>query len=450
MLQFKPYSTGPAVDEVDTDTVLPSRADAVVVGGGIAGVTSAMFLAERGISVVLCEKGSLAAEQSSRNWGWVRVMGRDLREIPLMIEAKRIWDKYNAQLGAKLGLRRSGIVYLCRNERELARRATWLAGAKDFDIDSRIIGSDEVNSVLPGSSQRWHGALYTPSDARAEPQSAVSAFAQHARQQGAKLFMNCAVRGVETKAGRVSAAITERGEIGCSSVILAGGAWSRLFCRNLGLTLPQLKVLASVMRVDGVDAGPEPAAWGPGFAFRKRVDGGYTVANGSGNVADIVPDSIRFFSSFLPVLRIEWKELRLRMGRRFVDEYRLARHWRLDEVSPFERVRILDPEPANDLLDAALRNLRAAFPMFEGAQIQQRWAGLIDATPDALPIISGVDGLAGFFAITGFSGHGFGLGPGAGRLMADLVEGTHPIVDPAPFRFSRFADGSRSMPMTGF
>ena len=124
MLQVKPYySTGPVVDEVVTDAVMPSRADVVVVGGGIAGVTTAMFLAERGLSVILCEKGYLAAEQSSRNWGWVRVMGRDPREIPLMIEAKVIWEKYNAQLGGRLGLRQCGIIYLCENERELARVA---------------------------------------------------------------------------------------------------------------------------------------------------------------------------------------------------------------------------------------------------------------------------------------------------------------------------------------
>jgi len=449
MLQFKQYGTGPSVDAVDTDAVVPSRADVVVVGGGIAGVTSAMFLAERGVSVVLFEKGYLAGEQSSRNWGWVRVMGRDTREIPLMIEAKHLWENYDRLLGSKLGLRRSGIVYLCQNERELARRTNWLTAAKDFDLDSRIIGSEELKSLLPGSSQRWLGALYTASDGRAEPQTAVSAFAQHARRHGAKLFVNCAVRGVETEGGRVSSVVTERGEVRCSSVVLAGGAWSRLFCKSLGLTLPQLKVLASVMRVDGIDAGPEPAAWGPGFAFRRRADGGYTVANGSGNVAEIVPDSLRFLFDFLPVLRIEWRELRLRLGRRFVDELHQERRWRLDEVSPFERVRILDPEPANDLLDAGLRNLRTAFPIFEQAKIRQRWAGFIDATPDALPVISGIDALPGFFVSTGFSGHGFGIGPGAGRLMADLVEGTRPFVDPKPFRFSRFTDGSRSLPMTG-
>jgi glycine/D-amino acid oxidase-like deaminating enzyme len=74
---------------------------------------------------------------------------------------------------------------------------------------------------------------------------------------------------------------------------------------------------------------------------------------------------------------------------------------------------------------------------------------LIDVTPDAIPVISSVDALGGFFVATGFSGHGFGIGPGAGHLMADLVTGSTPLADPTPFRYSRFTDGSRPAPMTG-
>ncbi len=449
MFQSNLGNCPPIVDSVESGALLPPKTDVVVVGGGIAGVTTAMFLAERGVAVVLCEKASLAAEQSSRNWGWVRVMGRDLREIPLMLEAKRLWQRYDALLNERLGLRQSGIVYLCHDQAELERRSGWLEAAKSFGLDSHIIGPDQVDALLPGSTRRWTGALYTPSDARAEPQSAVAAFADQARQNGAAILTGCAVRGVETEAGRIAAVVTERGEVRCNAVVVAAGAWSRLFCQSLGLTLPQLKVIASVMRVDGIEAGPEPTTWGPGFAFRKRRDGGYTVANGSGNVADIVPDSFRFFADFLPVLRIEWKELRLRLGRRFVDEYKLSRKWRLDHPSPFERTRILNPDPANDILDAGLTQLCAAFPVFLQGKVQQRWAGLIDATPDAVPVISKVESVQGLYIITGFSGHGFGLGPGAGRLMADLVAGDRPLVDPTPFRFSRFSDGSRPQPMTG-
>lgn len=408
-----------------------------------------MFLAERGVSVTLCEKGAVGAEQSSRNWGWVRKMGRDPRELPLMIESMRIWDRLQEQLGLDLGFRRSGIVYLCRSERELARRSAWLDHAREFQLDSRMIDGAEIRRVLPGTDGQWLGALYTPSDGRAEPQRVVPALARRARDLGATIVTGCAVRGIETKAGRVTAAVTELGRISCSGVVLAGGAWSRLFCRNLGLTLPQLKVLASVMRVDGVKNGPESAALCSDFAFRKRADGGYTVTGGTGAIADIVPDSFRFLRMFLPLAAAERRHTKLRLGRRFVEEYRQPAHWPLDQPSPFEHSRILDPQASKPELDAGLRSLGADFPAFKEATVRQRWAGYIDATPDAIPVISGVDSLPGFYVATGFSGHGFGIGPGAGRLMADIVTGHDPIVDPTAFRFSRFTDGSRLSFFTG-
>src|SRR5690606_21909375 len=111
---------------------------------------------------------------------------------------------------------------------------------------------------------------------------------------------------------------------------------------------------------------------------------------------------------------------------------------------------VLDPAPARDLLDAAAAKLCAAFPVFRAAEIAERWAGYIDATPDGIPVISPVDALPGFFIATGFSGHGFGIGPGAGRLMADLVAGATPVADPAPYRFARFSDGSKLEVIAGF
>ena len=101
------------------------------------------------------------------------------------------------------------------------------------------------------------------------------------------------------------------------------------------------------------------------------------------------------------------------------------------------------------LLNSGFQRLCEAFPVFRQAVVRHRWAGLIDATPDTIPVISGVDRAPGFFIATGFSGHGFGIGPAAGRLMADLVINAKPIVDPSPFRFGRFADGSRARPLTG-
>jgi len=155
-----------------------------------------------------------------------------------------------------------------------------------------------------------------------------------------------------------------------------------------------------------------------------------------------VPDSFRFFAKFLPALKMEWKATRIRVGKRFLEEWQQPGQLAPDRETVFERVRILDPEPETWVNEKALAALKATFPVLQGATIAQHWAGMIDVTPDAVPVISPVETVAGFFIATGFSAHGFGIGPGAGRLMADLVSGDTPVVDPTPFRLSRFFDGS--------
>jgi len=440
----------PVIRTIVPDTKLPASASVCVIGGGVAGVSTALELAERGIDVVLLEKGEIAAEQSSRNWGWCRQMGRDAREIPLIQVSLKLWDGMNARVEGETGFTRCGILYLCENEQQLAVKSEWFEkNAKPAGLSTRMIGAAEANELQPGSTRPWKGALYTPDDARAEPFVAVPLMAEALRRKGGKVFTRCAVRGLETKAGRISAVVTERGSIACDTVVLAGGAWSRRFCENLGIALPQLTVVNSVMRTEPLDTGLTRTCSGGHFTFRKRMDGGYTVTHNHYSVADIVPDSFRLFTDFLPALMLDWKGLRLRLGKRFIEEARLKRRWALDEVSPFEEVRVLDPEPVRDILDDAEKHLKDYYPVFGPMKIAERWAGCIDAVPDAVPVISKVEKLEGFHLCTGFSGHGFGLGPGAGKLMAEIVTGETTCVDPSPFRYGRFFDGTRPRPTTG-
>ncbi len=436
----------PRVDPVRSDERLPARADVVVVGGGIIGASAAFFLAEKGVSTVLCEKGHIAGEQSSRNWGWCRKMGRDPREIPLIIESLRLWQGMNERVGAETGFRQPGILYLAATPAELGQLEAWLDHARQYQLDTRLLSRAEAAALLPGLSGDWAGALYTASDGKAEPQMAAPAIAEAARRKGAAILTQCAVRGIETAAGRVAAAVTEQGRVACGAVLLAGGAWSRLFCGNLGIGLPQLKVLASVMRTEPLSGGPEVSASGGLFGFRKRMDGGYTVATLGVRTIDLVADNLRLLPEYLPAARLHWKKLRFRLGRRWVEEWRLPRRWGLDQVSPFEAVRVLDPAPDPYVLDRARNAIGAALPLFRGVRVAESWGGMIDVMPDAIPVISPVDSLPGLMIATGFSGHGFGIGPGAGRLAADMVTGDPTLVDPAPFRLSRFTDGSKPRP----
>ena len=440
----------PVIERIIPNETLPAQADVVVIGAGIAGICTALELAERGLSVVVLEKGEVAAEQSSRNWGWCRQMGRDPREIPLILESLKLWRGMNERVNAETGFRTCGIAYVADTDAEIVKYEQWLnTYAKPNGIDSRLISSDEVSALLPGSTVKRAGALYTPTDARAEPFIAVPAMARALQKLGGQIYTNCAARGLETSAGQVSAVVTERGVIKCSRVVLAGGFWSRRFLHNIGISFPQLGVLGSVMRTAALDGGINTSFSAGKCTARKRLDGGYTVTHNFVSVADIVPDSFRLFFDFLPVFKLDWRGLRLRFGKRFFEEAKLARRWELDQISPFEQVRILDPEPAQWILDEAAAEIKKVFPAFANMQIAETWGGVIDATPDAVPVIGAIAKVPGLFIASGFSGHGFGLGPGAGKLMAQIVMGEAPCVDPKPFRFERFQDGSKPRPTTG-
>ena len=439
---------GPRVVPVHGDEVLPKSVDVVVIGGGIIGTSTALELAEQGLRVALCEKGQIGHEQSSRNWGWVRISRRDPREIPLMAQALSIWQSLDQRIEADTGYTRAGIVFACHNQEQIDQNQQWLQQVKGYPVTSNMLDAGQFNQKFPGNRIGAVGALYTPEDGRAEPQKVAPAIAEAARRNGAFILTECAVRGVETSAGRVSSVITERGEIACQSVVLAGGAWSSLFTSRHDLRLPQLKVINSVIRTAPLE-GPTEALWCHGFAIRKRQDGGYTVASGHENLSDLVPDAFRYAHDFLPALKSEWRSLRFRLGGRFLDEARLDRLWKMDRASPFEYCRVLDPIPSYAMADCALAQLQQHLPAFQPAKVAQYWAGCIDVVPDAVPVISAVDSKPGFFIATGFSGHGFGIGPAAGRLMADLVLGRSPIVDPHAFRYSRFSDGSKIEILSG-
>jgi glycine/D-amino acid oxidase-like deaminating enzyme len=103
-----------------------------------------------------------------------------------------------------------------------------------------------------------------------------------------------------------------------------------------------------------------------------------------------------------------------------------------------ERVRILDPVPDRRLVAETHQRALALLPALRNTASTTAWAGYIDSTPDGVPAIGEVSGLRGFYLAAGFSGHGFGIGPGAGHLVADLITGVSPIVEPRPYHPDRF------------
>lgn len=427
-------------------TSCPKTADIVIIGGGIVGVSTAWFLARQGVRVVLCEKGFIAGEQSGRNWGWVRVQGRDPREVPMMIESLRIWRTLAEDTGEDVGFTEGGCLYPARTQKELGSLAAWQDVAQEFDLPTHIISGDELAAQVGPASSQWVGGLYTPNDGRAEPHKAAPAIARAAVREGAELMTACAVRGIETEAGKVSSVVTEHGTIKTSTVLCAAGAWSSLFCGSLGISVPQLKVRGTVARTAPAKSSIRGNVFDDRIGIRPRQDGGYTVAHGTIIDHSITPTTFRYAFKFLPALKEEFRCLRLSVGKDFFDELKMPKSWLLDTESPFEAMRVLNPDPDPKVLAGIRKNLAATFPELANVEIVESWAGMVETSPDVVPIICAEDTLPGFFIATGFSGHGFGLGPGAGKAIAAMLTGNDVGIDLSAFKLSRFFDGSPIRP----
>ena len=428
----------PTIAKVATTANLPSQTDVAIIGGGLVGLMAALCLAERGIAVTVLEKGRIAGEQSSRNLGWVRKMGRAPADLPLAIQAEHLWVEMAQRLGQDVGYTQSGTMYVVRSQEELQRHAEWLASVNGFDLDSRLLSPRDIDDLVPGVRGDWAGGLYTPSDGKAEPTLAAPATVRTAMAKGASIVENCAARSLILSGGAVRGVATEMGEIACDSVILAGGIWSRRFLGNLGISYPTLPVCASVLRTRPMDGPKEIGVGGPDFSFRKSHLGGYIITQRGAFTAPIVPDSFRIGHKYLGTLVQQWKQMRISVGSEFLAQSRLARRWTADEESPFEHVRVKDPEINAGLNREALRNLAAAWPVFGEAEIEESWAGMIEITPDGLPVISPVAQVPGLVLATGFSGHGFGTAPAAGQLAAELATGANPSIDLGTYSFDRF------------
>ena len=128
----------PAVRPVQSDEQLPAAVDVAIIGGGIVGTATAYYLAKRGLSVALLEKGHIACEQSSRTWGWCRQQNRDPREMPLSLLSMSLWDNLASEIGQDLGFRRTGLVYATDDAATLATWEAWLPTAREFGVDRLV------------------------------------------------------------------------------------------------------------------------------------------------------------------------------------------------------------------------------------------------------------------------------------------------------------------------
>lgn len=422
---------------IETSPALPESADVVVIGGGIVGVCAGYYLARRGVKVALVEKGRTGAEQSSRNWGWCRQQNRDARELPMATESLALWDRFAEEIGEDLGFRRCGLLYLSDDDAQLAGWAKWRDFALGQGVVTHMLSPDEASARGSTTGKRWKGGVFSPTDGTADPARAAPVIARGILKAGGSVHQSCAARGIETAGGRVSAVVTEKGTIRTPTVIHAGGAWASSFLNQFGIRFPQSSVRSSILSVAPGAAGLPDALHTAEVSVTRRSDGGYTLAISGGARVDPTPQQLRFARQFMPMFLRRWRSLAIGGLEGWKAGHETLARWKLDAPTPMEANRILDPTPDPRQIAETHARAQRLLPGLKSVPIAARWAGYIDSTPDGVPAIGELAGLPGFILAAGFSGHGFGIGPGAGHMIADIVTGAKPIVDPRPYRPER-------------
>ena len=427
---------------IETSPDLPNSADAVIIGGGIIGAFTAYYLAKRGMKVALLEKGRIGAEQSSRNWGWCRQQNRDARELPMATKSLDLWERFTAETGENTGFRRCGLLYLSDSEAELATWARWRDFAHTVGVTTHMLSAAEASERGRVTRRTWRGGVFSPSDGIADPSKAAPAVARALLKLGGTVHQGCAARGIETAGGKLSGVITEKGTIRTRSAILAGGAWASSFCRQVGVRFPQASVRQSILAVASNNKAMPDVLYTSGIALTRRGDGGHTLAiSGRGRV-DPTPQLLRFSRQFLPMFLRRWRSLAPGGMEGVRSGHEGLSRWRVDRPTPMERMRILDPSVDRATVHLTYQRAVNLIPELKDCAVTAAWSGYVDSTPDGVPGIGEIPSIPGFVLAAGFSGHGFGIGPGAGHLVADIVTGDAPIVDPRPYHPKRFEDSS--------
>lgn len=413
----------------------PTSSDVVVVGAGIVGCAVAYELANRGAKVVVVDPDPPGTHQSGRNWGFVRQQGRHPLELPLMRAAHRRWVGLEEELDASLEWVQGGNLAIFEESQAAAYR-DWAEIGVSHGVDTRVLTEQEIPSVLPGWVRAAGGALFASSDGQANPELVTQAYAEASQRAGARFRIGEQVRAITASSGRAIGVETSSGSVAAGTVVCAAGAGSRSLLANVGVDLPQTYVHGTVALTNPQPPLTTSTVWAQGLSFRQRPDGRIVCSGGGGGTIRISVDSALQSRRFLPAFRHNWRRFKLGVSPSVGAELRaVVRGGRPAAIPPGEA------SPDRDLVPRVLTALRNSIRGIGDLRAERIWAGVIDSTPDALPVIDRVDGMAGLVLATGFSGHGFGLAPAAATAAADLATGRMSPIDLRAMRLSRFTEG---------
>ncbi|WP_330284426.1 NAD(P)/FAD-dependent oxidoreductase [Streptomyces sp. NBC_00588] len=377
---------------------VPATAEVVIIGGGVMGASAAFHLAEAGVSdVVVVERGELACGSSGKPIGGVRAQFSDPLNIELGSRSLRAYQDFPRRPGADIRLDTVGYLFLLTTERQAADFEAAVGTQNALGVPTRMITPDEARRLCPYvSTDGLVVAAHSPIDGHARPVLVVRGYADAAARAGVTFATHTTVTGFDTAGDRVTAVHTDRGRIGCATVICTAGAWSAQIGDMAGLHLPvrpvRRQLAFSERLVPPAPRIPFTIDFASSAYFHNSDDG---LLFGLADPRE--PDG--FDTTWTP----EWLEL-----------FRDAVRQRAPELAEMRTVG--------------------------------GWAGLYEVTPDHNAMIGRSGALGNFLYATGFSGHGFLQAPAVGEILRDLHLERAPFTDISPFSADRFRTGAETRP----
>ncbi len=410
--------------------------DLIIIGGGIVGCSTALYAARSGLRVLIVERDTPGSRQSGRNLGFVRQQGRDFRELPLAMASLNLWDRLEQDLGRKVGWLRGGNAVLATSDSDLANQADWQFKARQFGLDTVLLTQAQIREKLPLIAEKAEvrGAMFTESDGRAEPSRATRAMFEAALEAGISVILGGRVTRVDTQAGHVHGVWIGREHYRADQVLCAAGTESSKLLRAVGYNLPQERIRATVARtVPAAKLTVNPCISLPLTGIRQDARGAF-VFSVAGGEYDVRLDSWRTMRHYQETRKSNPDAARINY---------LGSLQKFAPLRPLAPIADIAPtseavEPAYYRVQQAQDEMRRFLPAIADLEIEAVWAGIIDTLPDVIPVMGHVDGVDGLLVATGFSGHGFGLGPMAGKVMAELAQGHSSSVDISGLSPDRF------------
>ncbi|MEE9324793.1 MAG: FAD-dependent oxidoreductase [Dehalococcoidia bacterium] len=425
--------------------MIEKEAEVVVIGGGISGCAIAYNLAKRGTKVVLLEKDTLAYEASGRTWGYVRQQGRHACEIPLMQESIKLWAELSQELNSEVDFIRGGNLLVAESEKDVEQFEESVKVAQGLGLNSTMVTPQRIQEIVPFLKKGpFIAGMWCPEDGHADPHKAVNAFANAAREYGAQIYTHCPVQGIELSGDRISHVVTDMGEIKTPILVCAAGVWAGQVAKMVGVEWPARVIRVSVARTKPVEPmGNRTAVWGPRLAFRQTGYGSFYMAPGHLMPVDhdIRLDALRNLKYWAPKAIEQRRLLRVHLTADLLRDLARSLPGSPTKKRPFAFSIGLKPTINYKQLEYVRRKFYEYVPSLAGIEIEHRWAGLIDLMPDAIPVLGETESPKGFIMASGFTGHGFALGPIVGRLISQLILDGKPSLPLDAFRHSRFAEG---------